>query len=265
MAHSYHHAVSSARRFGGLPADYQAVHDWLDGSKEIIADFRHRALKHHAKGCFAAEALFGTTICNSAGRTVPVRLIAEQHILEDSAVSRRSPTGCAASGRSLGWAGSGHGLTRASNRRRPMADHFTQFSCLLDVGSAENAALAGKLRSKLDAELDRDDGRYVGFEMEVDGGSGPGALWIHSDEYGEPEDVIKFLLRCAEIMNLQGCWGFTWSLSCSRPRIDAFGGGAHILDLGKRETVAWVDCTNLVIETTPADRPNDAAATESGP
>ena len=30
MAHSYHHAVSSARKFGGIPADYQAVHDWID-------------------------------------------------------------------------------------------------------------------------------------------------------------------------------------------------------------------------------------------
>ena len=83
MAHSYHHAVSSARKFGGVPADYLAIHDYLDGSKEIIADFRHRALRHHAEGCFAAEALFGVTITTSAGRQVPVRLIAEQHILED--------------------------------------------------------------------------------------------------------------------------------------------------------------------------------------
>jgi hypothetical protein len=83
MAHSYHHAVSSARKFGGIPADYQAVHDWIDGSKQIIADFRHRALRHHAEGCFAAQALFGTTLTNSAGREIPVRLIAEQHILED--------------------------------------------------------------------------------------------------------------------------------------------------------------------------------------
>ena len=83
MAHSYHHAVSSARKFGGVPADYQAIHDYLDGSKEIVADFRHRALRHHAEGCFAAEALFGVTITTSAGRQVPVRLIAEQHILED--------------------------------------------------------------------------------------------------------------------------------------------------------------------------------------
>ena len=49
----------------------------------ILADFRHRALRHHAEGCFAAEAVFGTTIVNSAGRHVPVRTIAEHHIAED--------------------------------------------------------------------------------------------------------------------------------------------------------------------------------------
>lgn len=83
MPHSYHHAVSSARRFGGAPEDYTAIHTWFDRSKEIVADFRHRALRHHAEGCFAAEALFGATITNADGRAVPVRLIAEQHIMED--------------------------------------------------------------------------------------------------------------------------------------------------------------------------------------
>jgi hypothetical protein len=83
MAHAYHHAVSSARKFGGTPDDYQTLHDWFDASKMILADFRHHALRHHAEGCFAAEAVFGTTITNSAGRAVPVRLIGEQHILED--------------------------------------------------------------------------------------------------------------------------------------------------------------------------------------
>ncbi|MGH7117737.1 MAG: DUF6915 family protein [Acetobacteraceae bacterium] len=83
MAHSYHHAVSSVRKFGGVPANYQPIHDWLVSSKRIIADFRHRALHHHAEGCFAAERLFGLTITNSDGRQVPVRLIAEQHIQED--------------------------------------------------------------------------------------------------------------------------------------------------------------------------------------
>jgi len=83
MAHSYHHAVSSARKWGGTAEDYLAIHAWFDRSKEIVADFRHRALRHHAEGIFLAERLFGVTITNSCGRIVPVRLIGEQHVRED--------------------------------------------------------------------------------------------------------------------------------------------------------------------------------------
>lgn len=83
MAHSYHHAVSSARKFGGEPEDYLAIHDWFDESKAFMADPRHRALRHHAEGIFAAERIFGSTITNSTGKRVPVRVIGEQHVLED--------------------------------------------------------------------------------------------------------------------------------------------------------------------------------------
>ena len=83
MSHPYHHAVSSSRKYGGKPEDYQAIHDWFDESKKMYADFRHRALRHHAEGIFMAERIFGTTIINSDGRPVPVRFIGEQHVRED--------------------------------------------------------------------------------------------------------------------------------------------------------------------------------------
>jgi len=44
MAHPYHHAVSSARKYCGEPHEYLALHRWLDGSKRHMADFRHRVL-----------------------------------------------------------------------------------------------------------------------------------------------------------------------------------------------------------------------------
>lgn len=81
--HPYHHSMSSARKFGGQPEDYQAIHDWFDESKKFYADFRHRALRHHAEGIYMAEKLFGTTITNSDGKVVPTRYIGEQHIRED--------------------------------------------------------------------------------------------------------------------------------------------------------------------------------------
>lgn len=109
MAHSYHHAVSSARKFGGVPEDYIDIHTWLDSSKEIVGDFRHRALRHHAEGCFAAETLFGTTITNSAGRNVPVPWSPSSTSSKTSGASRPSRTGCAAFDRSRGWAASASG------------------------------------------------------------------------------------------------------------------------------------------------------------
>lgn len=92
MAHPYHHALSSARKFGGKPEDYQPIHDWFDATKELAPDFRHRALRHHTHGIFEAERVFGTTITNSDGKEVPVRFIAEQHVREDCAGLVPTPT-----------------------------------------------------------------------------------------------------------------------------------------------------------------------------
>ncbi len=80
------HAESSARRFGGKASDYLALHEFLDSSKSVIADNRHRVLYHHA---FAIgpdgilEKVFGKTITNSDGKEVSVRDIGEQHCRED--------------------------------------------------------------------------------------------------------------------------------------------------------------------------------------
>jgi hypothetical protein len=83
MAHPYHHALSSVAKWGGTPEDYLGLHSWFDESKLIIADYRHRALRHHAEGIFMAERLFGSALTLSSGRVLPVRWIGEQHVRED--------------------------------------------------------------------------------------------------------------------------------------------------------------------------------------
>jgi hypothetical protein len=83
MAHPLKHAESSARKFGGRAEDYLPIHNWFDESKAFLADFRHRALRHHAEGIFQAEKLFGVAIVNSDGKQVPVRYVGEQHVKED--------------------------------------------------------------------------------------------------------------------------------------------------------------------------------------
>lgn len=83
MTHALFHSESSVRRFGGRVEDYQPIHAWLDATKEMFCDFRHRALRHHSQGVFEAERVFGLAIRNGDGKLVPVRYIAERHIQED--------------------------------------------------------------------------------------------------------------------------------------------------------------------------------------
>ena len=83
MAHPDHHAESSARKFGGRPSDYHAIHDWFDQPKSQVATPAHRAMRHHACGVWECQQRFGRSIVNSDGRSVPVRFIAEQHVRED--------------------------------------------------------------------------------------------------------------------------------------------------------------------------------------
>jgi hypothetical protein len=83
MAHPYHHSLSSVRKWGGSVFDYLPLHSWFDQSKSIAADFRHRALRHHAEGIFMLETVFGPTLTLSGGKVIPTRWVGEQHVKED--------------------------------------------------------------------------------------------------------------------------------------------------------------------------------------
>lgn len=121
-----------------------------------------------------------------------------------------------------------------------MANYFTHFSCLLDVGTSTNALAAHHLYSQLREEDEvRGEPLCSGFELTLQEGDDAHVLWIHDDESGDVEQVIGFVLRLAQEFDLQGLWGFDYANTCSRPRIDAFGGGAHVVDLGARKSVGW--------------------------
>jgi hypothetical protein len=83
MAHHLQHAENSARRYGGKPEEYEAIHAWFDESKGIVAGFRHRALRHHAEGVLLAERIFGAAFVNSDGKTVYTRYVGTDHVRED--------------------------------------------------------------------------------------------------------------------------------------------------------------------------------------
>lgn len=81
---AYAHSLLSVKRRGGAIEDYYAIHDFMDSTKEICSDNRHR-LFHTLWGVRRVVVpIFGAAIVNSDGRKVSVKDLCEQdHIMPD--------------------------------------------------------------------------------------------------------------------------------------------------------------------------------------
>ena len=87
----------------------------------------------------------------------------------------------------------------------------------------------------------------------------PGVVMAVSDQGRSPPVLgIASELVCVGRVALTGRWGFQWALTCSRPRPDGFGGGAHVLELATGMTIEWLDCEHWLAGQL-------AAATELAP
>jgi hypothetical protein len=121
-----------------------------------------------------------------------------------------------------------------------MVDYFTRFSCVLDVGTPNNAARALDLYPACMEEAARAGALAGGFLVSVHPDESGSKLWMRDATTGDPLQVVMFVQRCAEALGLAGYWGFQWAQTCSEPRVNGFSGGAHVLDLATRRPVAWI-------------------------
>ena len=85
MANAHIHSKSSARKFGGNPEDYLAIHIKMDCSKAYFPSNVHRALTHNMFWVMEVMIpIFGYMYKRpSDGVEVCTKDICEQHILED--------------------------------------------------------------------------------------------------------------------------------------------------------------------------------------
>ena len=110
-----------------------------------------------------------------------------------------------------------------------MANNDIQFSAMFDVGSAANVERAMEMSAEY-INPDTDD-RGFAIQRQGDYDSGSTALWIWADECGDVESVAQFVADVGKALDLTGMWGMTWAETCSRPRINEFGGGAVAVNL----------------------------------
>ena len=84
LMNAMQHARISAKRWGGEPEDYYEIHAFIDSTKSLCSDARHRIL-HTLWGVNAAVIpVFGHSLQNSAGKSVDVKDLCERdHLLVD--------------------------------------------------------------------------------------------------------------------------------------------------------------------------------------
>lgn len=121
-----------------------------------------------------------------------------------------------------------------------MANFFTHFSCHFDLLTSAQAERSLDIYRTMSVELES-KGAVIGFVASIDIEPDTTRLWIRDEDYGDPEHVIAFVKRCARTFKLEGPWGFQWADTCSSARLNAFGGGAHVIDLATGEMVDWND------------------------
>ncbi|NBD31917.1 MAG: hypothetical protein GVY17_02810 [Cyanobacteria bacterium] len=78
------HCCISRGRWGGQEKDYYPIHEFIDSTKELCSDCRHRILHTHWGINQIVIPIFGQTLINSDGKAVDVKDMCERdHLLAD--------------------------------------------------------------------------------------------------------------------------------------------------------------------------------------
>ncbi len=130
-----------------------------------------------------------------------------------------------------------------------MADYFTKFSVILSLPdeAAQTYALdlaqqarAGQQGDELPEGFPKELADIIedwNFETEADSPAKEHGVWLHSD-YGGVEAVCAFIQHLLLKFDPQRRVTFEWSHDCSKPRIDAYGGGAALITAQEIKTMS---------------------------
>ena len=130
-----------------------------------------------------------------------------------------------------------------------MADYFTNFSLQLRLPdeAAQTYALELAAQGNRLNQGDADEPDFPAdlltnvedwcFEVEADTVEEQPGLWLHSSN-GGIDAVCAFLQHLLQRFKLHEAVTFEWSHDCSKPRVDAYGGGAAVITAKKIKTMS---------------------------
>ncbi len=133
-----------------------------------------------------------------------------------------------------------------------MADYFTKFSVPLPLPNeaAQRYALDLDANARRVVQCDASAEKLPAsvleviedwlFETDPENADGKWGLWLHSD-YGGIAAVCAFVQHLLEKFDPEGRVAFEWSNDCSKPRLDAYGGGAALITAKEIKTMNTSD------------------------
>jgi hypothetical protein len=125
-----------------------------------------------------------------------------------------------------------------------MADYWCKMSAVLGL-PREALEFVRQVGAALDEDGDF-PADLTAAERELLDGCGPSgadfswdedgrAIWVHGDDV-RPEGVVEVVRLAIRRFQPSLRWGFEWSNDCSRPTLDAYGGGAAVVTA---DAVEW--------------------------
>ena len=139
-----------------------------------------------------------------------------------------------------------------------MADYFTNFSLVLNLANEAEQAYALDLAHKASLaqqgdELPDDFPKALvnliddwQFETDADNSGTKHGLWLHSMN-GGLDAVCEFIQHLLQKFDPKSHVTFEWSHDCSKPRVDAYGGGAAFITAKEIKSMSTEDWLNQQI------------------
>jgi hypothetical protein len=115
-----------------------------------------------------------------------------------------------------------------------MADYYTHFSFVVDVKNREQAdGLKKMLTDAANEELLKDEDELLSTPWSLEDEGDLTIFWIRSDESGQVDLIVDILAKWQEDFKYEQPICFEWAYTCSKPRLNAFGGGSVLIHKGE--------------------------------
>lgn len=128
-----------------------------------------------------------------------------------------------------------------SFRGNKMANNYCLSSSWMDIHQ-NKIKKARDIVDRVVKQLEEGDEEYCGVVVKVESGG----VWFSHDESINLDHVEIIAKALIEELKINKPFFCSWAYTCSKARIDEFGGGAFVVMRGK--DTYWVDAVHLVSE-----------------